>query len=197
MHKSRISLLKSSLLQLSLACLGLVASSTGFASTTAATPSAVVQQFAQPPRLAGHGQMRFLGLRIYDARLWVGPEFDANTFGNYPLVLELTYHRTFTGKAIAERSVQEIERQRALNPDLAQRWTAQLTQWLPDVKAGDKLTGVYLPGQGMRLWHGEQALGLIDEPDLARHFFGIWLSPKTSEPSLRSALLAGLKPSTP
>jgi hypothetical protein len=42
----------------------------------------------------------------------------------------------------------------------------------------------------MRLWRGPQALGLIDDAELARRFFGIWLSPRTSEPGLRSALLA-------
>lgn len=193
MRKSRISLWNSSVLQLSIACMVWGASNTALAMSAGAMPSPVVQQLAQEPRLAGQGQMRFLGLRIYDASLWVGPEFDARAFGSYPLALELTYHRAFTAKAIAERSVQEIERQRTLTPDLAQRWTAQLTQWLPDVKAGDKLTGLYLPGQGVRLWRGEQAVGVLNDPELARHFFGIWLSPQTSEPRLRSALLAELQ----
>lgn len=197
MCKSRISLWKPSLLQLSIVCMVGGASNTGLAMSAGAIPPPVVQQLAQEPRLAGQGQMRFLGLRIYDARLWVGPEFDARAFGSYPLALELTYHRTFTGKAIAERSVQEIERQRTLPPDLAQRWTALLTQWLPNVKAGDRLTGVYLPGQGMRLWLGERALGVVEDTDLAQHFFGIWLSAQTSEPGLRSALLADLNKSAP
>ena len=49
---------------------------------------------------------------------------------------------------------------------------------------------MYLPQQGMRLWRGSQALGAIGDAELARLFFGIWLSPRTSEPGLRSALLA-------
>ena len=57
------------------------------------------------------------------------------------------------------------------------------------MQPGDRLTGLYQPGQGMRLWRGNQELAMIDDAELARLFFGIWLSPQTSEPALRSALL--------
>ena len=134
--------------------------------------------------------MRFLGLRIYDARLWAGPQFEAADFGAHPLALELSYHRAFAGAAIAQRAIDEIERQGELTPAQAQRWRNALAAMLPDVQPGERLTGLYQPGQGMRLWRGQQALGAIDDAELARRFFGIWLSPRTSEPGLRSALLA-------
>lgn len=177
------------------ACAGLLGA-LGGAPAQAELPDPVTQAVGQP-RLAGQGQMRFLGLRIYDARLWVGPGFDAQTFGAFPLALELTYHRAFSAQAIAERSVQEIGRQRTLDAQQAARWTAALAQWLPDVQPGDRLTGLYLPGQGMRLWRGGQLLGQLSDADLAQHFFGIWLSPQTSEPRLRSALLAAVAESAP
>jgi hypothetical protein len=40
-------------------------------------------------------------------------------------------------------------------------------------------------------------LGQLSDADLAQHFFGIWLSPQTSEPRLRSALLAAVAESAP
>ena len=196
MRKSRISCLKTVMLQ----CVA--ASLTGVAlapvlSMAQTVPPVPVQSVAQDLRLVGQGQMRFLGLRIYDARLWVEPRFEAQAFAAYPLALELTYHRAFRGEAIAQRSVQEIQRQRTLSSEEAKRWTAALAQWLPDVQAGDTLTGVYLPGQGMQLWRGSQDLGVLPDPELARHFFGIWLSEQTSEPSLRQALLAGIAKDAP
>lgn len=198
MLKHRIYLLKCVVLQLGVACAVWGTGATGVAhATPESTSSAAVQQLVQQPRLAGHGQMRFLGLRIYDARLWVGPEFDAQTFGQHRFALELIYHRAFTAKAIAQRSVQEIERQRSLGEKMANRWTSDLARWLPDVQPGDKLIGLYLPGQGMQLWRGEQSLGTINDPELALCFFGIWLSPQTSEPGLRSGLLAGLARAVP
>jgi hypothetical protein len=36
-----------------------------------------------------------------------------------------------------------------------------------------------------------QPAGEIRDPEFARLFFGIWLSPRTSEPAMRRALLAG------
>lgn len=197
MHKTHIFWLKYSLFPLAVACTVLGATSSALAASSAAqNPSAVVQ-FASESRLAGQGTMRFFGLRIYDAALWVQSGFEPREFGSHWLALELTYHRAFQGQAIAERSVAEIARQRSMEPALAQRWTALLTQWLPNVKEGDRLTGVYRPGQGMQLWLGEKDLGVLDDPDLARYFFGIWLSPYTSEPKLRDALLANLDKSTP
>lgn len=154
-----------------------------------ATPAWVLQSLAGAT-LAGQGELRFFGLRIYDARLWVAPGFQASRFGAHPLALELTYHRAFTGAAIAQRSVEEMQRQESLAPGQAARWQQRLAALLPDVQPGDRLTGLYQPGQGMRLWLGSQALGAIDDAELARLFFGIWLSPRTSEPGLRSALLA-------
>ena len=189
MRKSRISYFK----KLGLKCAA--ASLIGVAlvpvlSMAQSVPSVPVQAIAKEVRLAGQGQMRFLRMRIYDARLWVGPGFEAHAFEAHPLALELTYHRAFRGEAIAQRSVQEIQRQRTLSSEETQRWTDALAKWLPDVQAGDTLTGIYLPGKGMRLWLGSQDLGVQPDPELARYFFGIWLSEQTSEPGLRQALLA-------
>lgn len=163
---------------------------TGAVAQEAAAPPAFVHQALPVATLWGQGQLRFLGLRIYDARLWAGPRFEAANFGAHPLALELTYHRAFTGAAIAQRSIEEIERQGDLAPAQAQRWQQALAAVLPDVQPGERLTGLYQPGQGMRLWRGQQALRSIDDAELARRFFGIWLSLRTSEPGLRSALLA-------
>lgn len=196
MRKSQISCVKTNLLSWLTACLIGMAAVPSLAATECVA-SAQVQAAVPDVRLAGQGQMRFLGLRIYDARLWVGPGFEAQAFAAHPLALELTYHRAFRGQAIAQRSVQEIQRQRALSSEEAERWTAALAQWLPDVQAGDTLTGVYLPGQGMQLWHGNQELGGLPDTELARHFFGIWLSEQTSEPSMRQALLAGIAGDVP
>ena len=155
------------------------------------SPSFLRQALAKAT-LAGEGQMRFLRLRIYDAKLWVTPPFEAESYQRHPLALELTYHRAFTGAAIAQRSIEEIQRQRNLSPEQAERWRQALAAVLPDVQAGDRLTSLYQPGQGMRLWRGSQELSPIKDAELAQLFFGIWLSPRTSEPDLRRALLGQL-----
>ncbi|WP_169512570.1 chalcone isomerase family protein [Bordetella avium] len=153
-------------------------------------PPAFMQQVLPGAGVWGQGQLRIWGLRIYDARLWVGPQFDAADIAAQPLALVLTYHRAFKGADIARRSIEEIERQGSLPAEQVQRWSTALTALFPDVQAGERLTGLYQPGQGMMLWRGDEFLGMSEDAELARRFFDIWLSPRTSEPGLRSALLA-------
>lgn len=172
-------------------------SAAALAADHASTTPRFVQQALPAATLLGQGQLRFLGLRIYDARLWAGPQFKAADFDAHPLGLELSYHRAFKGDAIAQRSIEEIERQGELAPALAQRWQQALADLLPDVQAGDRLTGLYQPGRGMQFWRGDQPLGRTDDAELARRFFAIWLSPRTSEPGLRAALLARQSQSRP
>ena len=77
-----------------------------------------------------------------------------------------------------------------LQAPLAERleWRADLERVLPDVVPGDSITAVYQPGKGATFFHREKETGRIND-DLAKHFLGIWLDPRTSEPSLRQALL--------
>lgn len=190
MPRSQISSLKRRILAGCAAIVLVAASANPAAEPEASATPPWVRQSLPGAMLAGEGQMRFFGLRIYDARLWVSPDFQASSYGAHPLALELTYHRAFTGAAIAQRSVEEMQRQATLPSAQAKRWQQRLAALLPDVQPGDRLTGLYQPQQGMRLWHGSQELGAMNDVELARMFFGIWLSPRTSEPGLRSALLA-------
>ena len=141
-------------------------------------------------RMAGQGTLRFLGFDIYRARLWVPPGFDADNYTAYPLALELTYQRHFTAEAIAKRSIEEMGRVGSFSTQEAARWQHALQEALPDVKPGDRLLGVYQPGVGAVFKMGGRVVGEVADAAFARLFFGIWLSPKTSEPALRQALLA-------
>ena len=75
-------------------------------------------------------------------------------------------------------------------PAQGERWQQALQAALPDVQAGDRLTGLYQPDQGVVFQKNGQAVGAVPDAAFARLFFGIWLSPQTSEPALRQALLA-------
>ncbi len=63
----------------------------------------------------------------------------------------------------------------------------------PDIVKGDRITGVFEPGVTAKFFFNGQPRGEIRDADFALRFFGIWLSPKTSEPKLRDALLGGAK----
>jgi hypothetical protein len=58
----------------------------------------------------------------------------------------------------------------------------------PSVKPGDRIVGLQLSDRA-RFFYNDQSLGEINDAAFARAFFAIWLDPRTSEPSLRTALL--------
>ena len=79
--------------------------------------------------------------------------------------------------------------QAALDPAQAQRWLAAMSALFPDVKRGDRITGVHAPGNGARFYLNDKWLGEIADDAFSRRFFGIWLSPKTSQPRMREELV--------
>ena len=171
--------------------IGLLAGA-GMASTAAAQLAAL-----PPPELAadlpgatwrGAGPMRFFGLAVYDIRLW-SPAALIGDGSAQPLALELVYARKLAGEQIASRSLDEMRRIGSFGDTEAATWLAAMVQIFPDVQAGDRLTGVQRPGQSARFFFNGQRRGEVVDADFTRLFFGIWLSPRSSQPRLRAQLL--------
>lgn len=140
--------------------------------------------------LSGQATMSFWGFDVYQATLWVAPGFVDSAYAQSTFALELAYLRDFKGADIAKRSLTEMRRQAPLDNAQQARWEGQMQALFPDVKAGDRITGVHQPGSGAAFWSNGRLLGEIRDTAFAKLFFGIWLSPQTSEPKMRQALLA-------
>ena len=67
--------------------------------------------------------------------------------------------------------------------------TDLLKKAFPDVKSGDKLTGVFLPKQGTRFFFNGRLTTEINDADFGDAFFAIWLDAKAKRLDLRKALL--------
>ncbi len=165
----------------------------GAARAQTAMPSEVQAQLPLA-KAAGATRMRVFGLSIYDAQLWVAPGFDAAQYAAHPLALELRYLRSLKGKSIAERSLQEMRRGGPLDNATEQRWLQAMVESFPDVKEGDRLTGLHTPGAGTRFFFNGALRATVADPTFGPQFFGIWLAPWTSELRLRGELLAGVAP---
>ena len=142
-------------------------------------------------RLIGQARLKVWGFEVYDARLWAPGGFSAGSHATSPLALELVYLRDFRALDIAGRSIKEIRRSQPVSDAQAAEWSAWMLKVLPDVRKGDRIMAVYRPGSGAAFWVNGRASGEIADAEFARLFFAIWLSPRTSEPQLRQALLAG------
>ena len=140
-------------------------------------------------KLIGKARLKFWGFEVYDARLWAPAGFAPMRYDAFPLALELVYLRDFKAQVIAERSLAEMRRSQPIGGDQAAQWGAEMLRVLPDVRKGDRLTGLHRPDEGATFWVNGKASGEIRDAEFSRLFFGIWLSPKTSELPLRASLL--------
>ncbi|HXG27899.1 MAG TPA: chalcone isomerase family protein [Nevskiales bacterium] len=137
-------------------------------------------------QLLGYGRFRKLLWDVFDASLWVpGDRWSPNqTF-----VLELRYARDVKGADIVDGTRDQWKHLGYDDQARLTEWLAQLSAIFPDVKKGDQLAGVYLPGRETRFFHNGEPIGEIKDPEFGRHFFAIWLDEKTSQPALRADLL--------
>jgi hypothetical protein len=141
-------------------------------------------------KVRGGGELKFLGLSIYDGYYYCPGDASDGWSPNVPFALQLVYHRHLRGVRIAERSIDEIVKLGYGTAEQRARWGEQMRRIFVDVEEGDEITGLNVPQRGVRYFHNGKPIGDIDDPEFARAFFGIWLDPNTSEPALRKKLLA-------
>ena len=146
-----------------------------------------------PWTLQGNGALRFFGFKAYDAYLWsaapIAPMPANPQEAKALFALEIDSPTSIKADEIANVSLIEMARLRNLPDAQIKAWTPELKKAFPDVKSGDKLTGVYLPGKGTRFFFNGRLTSEINDPAFGEAFFAIWLDEKTKQPGLRKALL--------
>ena len=156
-------------------------------------PREVAQALPQGQAL-GAGRMRYLLWDVFDATLWAPAGFRGAQYFEHAFALELRYLRKLSAASLVDSSLQEMRRMGQLDAGKLAQWTSAMQSAFVDVQPGDRITGVHTPGVGARFYFNGYLRATVDDAAFARAFFGIWLSPATSEPRLRSALLADSAP---
>jgi hypothetical protein len=134
----------------------------------------------------GSGKYAVLFITAYDTELWTdAPHWSMDT----PFALTLRYHIGFSSSYLVNRSLREMK---GVNPALSDadiaRYRKAMAFFAP-ASSGDEMTMLYQPGQPVRFFKNGAPTGEVNEPGFAQDFFGVWLSPATSEPDLRKSLL--------
>jgi hypothetical protein len=135
----------------------------------------------------GKGTYTALIITAYDAELWADtPQWNMKA----PFALTLRYHLGFSTDDFVSRAKSEMKH---VDPSLTdadlQRFGDAMAPVFPPVKDGDEITALYQPGKPVQVYKNGTATGAVKAKGFATPFFGIWLSPHTSSPSLRAALL--------
>jgi len=149
------------------------------------SPNPSAKELPELP-LIGQGQYKWFFLNIYEAKLW-GQKTD--DLYSKPLILELKYSRSFTGKDIVEQSLKELISNGTPKSEMTD-WRNKLLAIFVDVNEGDSIHAYYVPDSGLTFYfNSTKELGRLSSAEYSKKFLDIWLGNKTNAPDLRNKLL--------
>jgi hypothetical protein len=152
----------------------------------AAWASDPIRKYVPEAAIVGQGVLTFAFWDVYTATLYAPKGKWAM---NRPFALSIRYMRDLDGKAIADTSAQEMERQGFTDAAQLKLWQDQMTQIFPNVTEGTVLTAAYIPNRKTVFYEGTHKIGEVKGEPFGRRFFGIWLQETTAKPALRRDLL--------
>jgi hypothetical protein len=152
---------------------------------TYALPTPVQQQLSNA-QILGQGRLSFFLIDVYDIALYTSTKaYDANQ--NYALKIDYLIH--IKGRDIAERTINEIKKQKNNDPEKLAQWKHALLSFFPDVDKGVSLTGFKDKNLHTQFYRNNTWIGAVNDPQFTEYFFAIWLAERTTEPALRKKLL--------
>jgi hypothetical protein len=133
--------------------------------------------------LAGQSTMTFWGFEVYQATLWVAPGFTETAFEQSAFVLDWRICATSRVPTLPNAPLRNAPPS-AHDCGAGSGWEGQMRALFPDVKKGDRITGVHQPGTGA--CSGAMAVCWVRcaTPSLPAVFWHL-AQPQTSEPQLR------------
>lgn len=149
-----------------------------------------MSNYVPDAKLVGKGEYHKLVWDVYTAKLYApGGVYEKGQ----PLALSLSYHMEIDGSDIAEKSIEEMQKQAPLDPKQQLEWQALMEKIFPDVNDTTVLTGILTKDGKTIFLHNGKFAGKIDDKEFGRRFFDIWLGAKTSDNKLTQQLLGNEK----
>ncbi len=148
--------------------------------------SPAAQAAGEGLRLVGEAELKFMFWSVYYSRLYTAD--GGYREGQLPLRMEMEYQLPVKRKALVERTAQEWDH---LGVEQARQepWLTALRDLWPDLERKDTLTLEVDAGGVSTFFHNGEPLGRIADQAFADRFLAIWLSPDTSRPEVRKALI--------
>ncbi len=156
-----------------------------FALLAAATTSA----YSEPLQMVGEARLNVMFFSVYDSRLYTSD-------GRYepdqrPLRLEIEYLRNIKARALVEQTGAEWDHLQVTH-ERRDAWLTELAALWPDVGKNDVIALELDTQNRATFYFNGEKLGMMEDAAFGEYFVAIWLSPDTSRPALREALLGKL-----
>lgn len=145
-----------------------------------------IEQNIKSANLIGKTELNYLGFKVYDIELWC----EKSHFSyQEKFAIRIRYNMNFSKEDLAERSVEEIALTHSLSDSERKNYYQKLLQIFTDVKKGDEKVAVFIPQNGIEMFHNNHLIGKISDLRFARFFVDIWLDNNGSFPRVTKKLL--------
>lgn len=134
----------------------------------------------------GEARLKVMFWSVYNSRLYA--EDGIYRQGKRPLKLEIQYLRDISAEDLVKRTGEEWEKM-GVTHERQDVWMDKLLALWPDVNKNDVLTLELDADNHATFYRNDERLGSIEDGDFGRNFIDIWLSPNTSRPDIRMALI--------
>jgi len=145
---------------------------------TAANETALVK--------VGEAKLKVLFWDVYKSTLY--SDNGRYREGQVPLRLDIQYLLNIESDALVARTAQEWDAL-GLEHENRDEWLTSLSTLWPDVNKNDVLTIELDDDKRSTFYRNGELLGTIDDTAFGISFIDIWLSPNTTRPNLRAALI--------
>ena len=168
----------------------LAASAVAPPARAASLPEPVVER-GYPLRPVGSGDLRWLGMAIYQASLWT----TSGRYGGFgpgeTVALSLDYRRAFSRDELVRITDIAWRRLGHADVDQRERWLGELRRTWSDVSPGQNVTTVVIPNGPTYFYDQRGRFSQVDDPAFGPAFLAIWLDPRSVVGELRLRLLGG------
>jgi hypothetical protein len=134
----------------------------------------------------GKGRHTWLGIRMYDATLWiVGPQWSAAA----PQALDIEPGRAVPADTLVKNAIAEMRSLKVGDERQLRIWEGELRQIIPNVRQGDQIV-IFCPDSKRTLAYlNNSSTGSIDDPSFCPAVMSVWLHPQTKHQAIRRSLL--------
>ena len=174
-----------------LACLALLLGSGMVTPAGAASLPEPVVERGYPLRPVGSGDLRWLGMAIYEASLWTTSGRYSGFGPGETVALSLDYRRAFSRDELVRITDIAWRRLGHLDAGQRERWLAELRGTWSDVSPGENVTTVVIPNGPTHFYDQRGRFAQVDDPAFGPAFLAIWLDPRSVVGELRLRLLGG------
>lgn len=140
-----------------------------------------------PFKLIGETSFSILFWDIYQSRLFTSSGQYPVDYAEGKLVYQIDYLADITSADLVDKTVEQWQHL-GIEESLYGEYVKPLKALWPNISEGDQLS-LLIEGDRSIFYFNEKYIGEIKSATFGPLFIDIWLSPKTSQPELRSALL--------